>query len=160
MSTLPELLEEDVEEIEAALKHFLTKSEATLALIAAEGGFLVIQQGDVDRFDSVTLGALAANAFNASQAIAGILDDSGFAHIYQQGEHHSLIVSSIDSHNMLVVLFPAKASVGAVKYYAAPAIASVAQQFKRAAQRPSNRGLDLAMMNMADSSQLFKRKTP
>jgi F0F1-type ATP synthase membrane subunit a len=33
MATLPELLDEDVQEIETALKDFLTRSEATLALI-------------------------------------------------------------------------------------------------------------------------------
>ena len=59
MATLPELLNEDVQEIETALKDFLTKSEATLALITAEGGFLVVQQGDVARFDLATLGALS-----------------------------------------------------------------------------------------------------
>src|SRR5216117_933181 len=102
MATLPELLYEDVQEIETALKDFLTKSEATFALITAEGGFLVVQQGDAARFDSVTLGALSANAFNAAQAIAGILDEPGFTHIYQQGERFSLLASSIDKYNTMV----------------------------------------------------------
>jgi len=158
MATLPELLDEDVQEIETALKDFLTKSEATLALITAEGGFLVVQQGDIQKFDSVTLGALCANAFNAAQAIAGVLDESGFTHTYQQGEHFSLLVSGIDEHNTLVVLFPTGVSVGAVKYYIAPTISAIAALFRKAQQRPSNRGLDLAMMNLADSTDLFKRK--
>lgn len=158
MATLPELLDEDVQEIETALKDFLTKSEATLALITAEGGFLVVQQGDVARFDSVTLGALAANAFNAAQAIAGVLAEPGFSHIYQQGEHFSLLVSGIDEHNTMVVLFPARVSVGAVKYYVAPTINIIAAQLRKAQQRPSNRGLDLAMMNLADSADLFKQR--
>ncbi|MCI0534151.1 MAG: roadblock/LC7 domain-containing protein [Verrucomicrobiales bacterium] len=158
MATLPELLDEDVQEIETALKDFLTKSEATLALITAEGGFLIVQQGDIARFDSVTLGALSANAFNAAQAIAGILDERSFTHIYQQGDHFSMLVSGIDEHNTLVVLFPARVSVGAVKYYVAPTINLIATQLRKAQQRPSNRGLDLAMMNLADSADLFKRK--
>src|SRR5438105_3748036 len=158
MATLPELLNEDVQEIETALKDFLTKSEATLALITAEGGFLVVQQGDVARFDLATLGALSANAFSAAQAIAGILEEPGFAHIYQQGERFSLLVSAIDEHNSMVVLFPARMSVGAVKYYVAPTLTLIATQLRKAQQRPSNRGLDLAMMNLADSIDLFKRK--
>src|SRR5262245_30561866 len=108
MATFPELLDEDVQEIETALKDFLTKSEASLALITAEGGFLVVQQGDSEKFDTVTLGALCANAFNAAQAIAGILDESAFSHIYQQGERFSLLVSGIDGYNTMVVLFPAR----------------------------------------------------
>jgi predicted regulator of Ras-like GTPase activity (Roadblock/LC7/MglB family) len=156
MATFPELLDEDVQEIETALKDFLTKSEATLALITAEGGFLVVRQGEVNMFDSVTLGALCANAFNAAQAIASILDESGFTHIYQQGERFSLLVSGIDTHNTMVVLFPARVSVGAVKYYVAPTINIIASQLRKAQQRPSNRGLDLAMLNVVDSADIFK----
>ena len=159
MSTLPELLDEDVQEIEKVLKDFLAKSEATLALITAEGGFLVVQQGEVSRIDCVTLGALSANAFNAAQAISGLLDDAGFTHIYQQGARYSLLVSAIDSYNTMVVLFPAQISVGAVKFYAAPTVVAIARQLKTAQRRPANRGIDLAALNLADSSQLFKRKS-
>lgn len=158
MSSLPELLEEDVREIEATLRDFLARSEATLALITAEGGFLVMRQGEIERFDSVTLGALAANAYNASQAIAGLLGESNFTHIYQEGQGLSLLVSGIDPYNTLVVFFPSQVSVGSVKYFAAPALEAIARQFKKASERPSNRGIDLAMLNVADSSELFQRK--
>jgi len=159
MPTLPELLDEDVQEINAALKDFLTKSEASLALVTAEGGFVVMQQGDVERFDTVTLGALSGNAFNAAQAIASLIDEPSFTHICQQGEHYSVLAGAIDSYNTMVVLFPARVSVGAVKYFAAPAIRRIAQQLKKAHQRPSNRGIDLALLNLADASDLFKRKS-
>jgi hypothetical protein len=86
------------------------------------------------------------------------LGEPGFTHIYQQGERFSVLVSGVDDHNTLVVLFPARVSVGAVKYYAAPTVNIIAAQFRKAQQRPSNRGLDLAMLNLADSSDLFKRK--
>jgi predicted regulator of Ras-like GTPase activity (Roadblock/LC7/MglB family) len=158
MATLPELLEEDVQEIETALKDFLTKSEAALALVTAEGGFLIVQQGDLGKFDSVTLGALSANAFNAAQAIAAVLQEPGFTHIYQQGERFSLLVSGIDEHNTLVILFPTHVTVGAVKYYVALTIKTIAAQFRKAQQRPCNRGLDLAMLNLPNSAELFKRK--
>lgn len=159
MATLPELLEEDVQEINSALSEFLDRSEATLALVTAEGGFLVVQQGDTAQFDTVTLGALSANAFNAAQAIAGLVEEPNFTHIYQQGEKYSLLASSIDGHNALVVLFPAKVNVGVVRYYVASTLESIAAQLEKARQRPSHRGLDLALLNLADSTQLFRRKT-
>lgn len=159
MSTLPELLDEDVQEINAALQDFLTKSEASLALVTAEGGFLVVQQGNADQLDTVTLGALSANAFNAAQAIANLVEEPSFTHIYQQGERYSLLASPIDKYNTLVVLFPAHVSVGAVKYYVEPTVRTIARQLEHAQRRPSNRGIDLALLNLADSTQLFKRKT-
>lgn len=159
MTTLPELLEEDVQEINAALKDFLAKSDASLALLIAEGGFLVLQQGSLARLDTVTLGALSANAFNAAQAISHLVDEPSFTHIYQQGERYSLLASAIDGHNTMVVLFPARVSVGAVKYFAAPAIQIIARQLEKAGQRPDNRGIDLALLNRADSAELFIRKS-
>lgn len=159
MATLPELLEEDVQEINSALKEFLERSEAVLALITAEGGFLVVQQGEVEQFDTVTLGALSANAFNAAQAIAGLVAEPNFSHIYQQGERFSLLASAIDGHNALVVLFPARVNVGVVRYYVAPALQAIATQFEKARQRPSHRGIDLALLNLSDSTELFRRKT-
>ena len=159
MSTLPELLEEDVQEIEIALKDFLAKTEATLALLTAEGGFLIVKQGAAEQYDSTTLGALASNAFSAAQAIGTITGESKFTHIYQQGDKSSLLVSDIDGHNTMVVLFPSTVSVGVVKYYATPTVAAIAAQLGKARQRPSNRGLDLAMLNLSDSSILFQRKT-
>ena len=57
MPSLPQLLEEDVQEINTALQDLLVKSEATAALVAAEGGFLIFQQGDTIQFDATTLSA-------------------------------------------------------------------------------------------------------
>ncbi|MSU61939.1 MAG: hypothetical protein EXS31_06030 [Pedosphaera sp.] len=158
MSTLPELLEEDVQEIESALKYFLAKSEATLALVTAEGGFLIVKQGDSEKYDSTTLGALASNAFSAAQAIGSITGETTFTHIYQQGDKSSLLVSDIDGYNTMVVVFPSSVSVGIVKYYATPTVAAIAAQFSKAEQRPTNRGIDLAMLNLPDSSVLFQQK--
>ena len=159
MATLPELLPEDVQEIQAALRDLLAKTEATLALIMAEGGFLVVHEGDAARVDVTTLGALASNAFNATQAIARVIEEPDFTHIYQQGEAISMLVSQIDSYNAMVVLFPAQVSVGAVKYYAGPTVERIAHRFDVAQKRPSNHGLDLALLNLPDSEEIFRRKT-
>ena len=159
MPTLPELLDEDVQEIEKALRDFLAKSEATLALVTAEGGFLVIKEGAADAFDCVTLGALSSNAFSASQAIAGLIEEPNLTQVYQQGERFSLLTSSVDHYNTLVVVFPAQVSVGAVKFYIGPAVAIIAAQLRKAQRRASNKGIDLALLNVSDSTELFRRKS-
>src|ERR1044071_420020 len=122
MPSLPQLLEEDVRQIDAALEDFLLKSEATAALVAAEGGFVIFQHGDTSQFDPTSLGALAANAFSATQAIAGLLNESSFATVYQQGVHYSILIGQINRHHTLIVVFPASTAVGAVKYFAAFAV--------------------------------------
>jgi predicted regulator of Ras-like GTPase activity (Roadblock/LC7/MglB family) len=157
MATLPELLDEDVQQIHSALGVFLDKSEATLALVAAEGGFLILQHGEVDRFDTTTLGALAANAYNAAQAIANTIEETNFKTIFQQGDRYCLLVCGIDAYNSLIVLFPAQISVGAVKYYAGPAVEAIGRQFARAADRPSARSLDFRTVQTQDPTVTRER---
>jgi hypothetical protein len=48
--------------------------------------------------------------------------------------------------------------VGAVKYFAAPAVKRIAVQLQIAQERAPGTGFDLSEMNLADPSELFKRK--
>lgn len=158
MGTLPQLIEEDVQQINATLCDFLAKTEATAALVTAEGGFLIVHQGDTSHFDPTTLGALASNAFLATQAIAQLIQEPNFTCIYQQGEKYSLFVRDIDKFNLLIVIFPSSVSVGVVKYYAASVSAAIAAQIETAHKRAPDQSLDLAMLNLADSTPIFTRK--
>src|SRR6478735_5491641 len=158
MPSLPQLLPEDVDKIDAALQELLANSGATAVLVTAEGGFLVFKQGDTSEFDPTSLGALAANAFSATQAIAGLLNEASFATVYQQGVHHSILIGQVNRHHSLIVVFPSSTSVGAVKYFAAFTIQTVASQLARAKERAPDQGYDLAMMNMSDATPVFRMK--
>ena len=158
MGTLPQLLEEDIQQITQVLEDFLAKSEADSVLLTAEGGFLVCQYGKTTELDTMSLGALASNSFEANKAIAGLIGEPNFSSLYQAGEQFSMYVQSIDGYNLMVVIFPVTTAVGAIKYYAQAARDDVAKVFSRAKERAPGQGLDLVMMNMEDSTQLFKRK--
>ena len=134
MATLLVLIEEDVQRINAALNDFLSKSEAKAVLLVAEGGFVVLHAGNAGRIEVTALGTLAANACYATQEIAKLIDEPNFNTLYQQGEEQSLLVSTVDKYHSLIVLFSARLSVGAVKYYAGLAIHAVAQQLQKARQ--------------------------
>ncbi|MGA1238669.1 MAG: roadblock/LC7 domain-containing protein [Limisphaerales bacterium] len=158
MSTLPQLIEEDIRVMEAALDNFLTKSESSAALILDKGGFIICERGDVEGCDTTTLGALAAAAYAATQGIAGLVQEATFSNVYQQGETNSILVSNVDEHCLLVAIFRAQTSVGAVKYYAINAISQIGQQMHVAHTRDPDARLDLSVLNLADASQLFQQK--
>ena len=159
MATLPQLIEEDIERFDDALRELLEKSDATTALIIDKGGFLITSQGDSRQFDTTTIAALASGAFMANQTIANLVHETGFNSVYQQGEKFSMFVISADENCLVVVIFKAQVSVGVVKYYAVPAVARVAEQMARAQQREPGAGLDLSELNLADTSGLFKRRS-
>jgi len=158
MPSLPQLLPEDVEIIDAALQELLAHSNATAALVAAEGGFLIFKQGDTSQFDPVSLSALAANAFSATQAIAGLLNESGFATVYQQGVRYSILIGQLNRCHTLIVIFPSEISVGAVKYFAAFTIQTIAKQLAQAKERAPDQGYDMALLNLSDATPVFRKR--
>jgi predicted regulator of Ras-like GTPase activity (Roadblock/LC7/MglB family) len=158
MFTLPQLLEEDIKVLDGAMRELLTKSEASSALLIDKGGFLVAEQGQNGSFDSTTVAALSAGAFCANKEIANLIGEEGFASVYQQGEKLNVLVCNVDEHCLLVVLFGNKAGVGAVKYYATDTVKAIARQLVRAAERNPDAGLDLSVLNVADTAEVFHRR--
>ena len=159
MATLPQLIEEDIERLGGELRELLEKSDATTALIIDKGGFLITSQGDARQFDLTTIAALAAGAYLANQTIANLVHETTFNSPYQQGEKFSMFVICVDDNCLLVIIFQAQVSVGAVKYFAIPAVDRIAAQLQIAQERDPGAGVDLSELNLADPSEMFKRKT-
>ena len=158
MPGLPQLIEEDVRVLEAALDELLRRSEAGAALVIDKGGPLIGQRGEAGRFDATTVAALAAGAFSATETMARHLGETSLSHIYQQGRLISLLISNVDDNLLLVVVFPAQSGVGAVKYYAGDAVARISAQMQKAAQRAPGASLDLVSLNTVDVSQVFRKR--
>src|ERR1035441_3521010 len=158
MPGLPPLIEEDVQLLDRALDDLLRRSEAATALIIDKGGPLISQRGALDNFDTTTIAALAAGSFCATQAIAERVGETNFSNIYQQGEHYSLLFCNIDDNVLLVVIFNAKISAGAIKYYTAATVEQVSLQLQRARQRSPRESVDLVSMNVLDVSSIFIKK--
>ena len=158
MATLPQLIEEDVQRLEDVLQELLEKTDATTALIIDKGGFLISSLGDSRQFDLTTIAALASGAYMANQTIANLVHETNFNSVYQQGEKFSMFVMCVDEYCLLSIIFKAHLSVGVVKYFAAPAVQLIAEQLLRAQQREPNGGLDLSVLNLADPSEVFRKK--
>ena len=158
MGTLPQLIEEDVRVLNRALEELLKKSEASTALIIDKGGFLITQTACGDELDTTTLAALSAASFAATQGIANLISEANFSSVYQQGETHSILVVNVDEYSLLTVIFPAKVSVGAVKYFSSSTVKRIATQFQVAHQRDPGASLDLSLLNLAETASVFTRK--
>lgn len=158
MATLPQLLEEDILALDDLLAEYLRRTDATTALLIDKGGFLITHQGDSRQFDLTTLAALASGVFLANQTIASLVQEENFSCVYQQGEKVSMFVTNVDEKCLLVVIFKAQSGVGVVKYYAAHVRERIAAKLKAAHERDPGTGLDLSVLNLADTSSVFKRK--
>ena len=158
MATLPQLIEDDIRQLDGLLREFIASTEAIAMLIIDKGGFLITQQGDAHDFDMTSIGALASGAFMANQTIASLVNETSFNSIYQQGENASMFVVNVDEHCLLIVIFKSHSGVGVVKYYAATAVKRIARQLKIARERAPEAGLDLSVLNVAETAPLFRKK--
>jgi predicted regulator of Ras-like GTPase activity (Roadblock/LC7/MglB family) len=158
MATLPQLIEDDIQKLDGTLGEFVESADATAALIIDKGGFLITHQGEAGEFDLTTIAALASGAFMANQTIAGLVNEKKFDSIYQQGENYSLFAVSVDEHCLLIVIFKSEVGVGTVKYHAIRAVKRIARQLKLAREREPDSGLDLSMLNVANTDTFFRKK--
>ena len=158
MATLPQLLEEDIQQLDDVLRGFLDRTDATTALIVDKGGFLITHQGDARQFDLTTISALASGAYMANQTIANLIHETNFDSVYQAGTQYSMFVTAVDDECLLLVIFKAAVGVGVVKYYVNAAREQIARQLQIAHERDPAGGLDLSVLNMADTRNVFKRK--
>ena len=158
MATLPQLIEEDVQQLDCILREYLSRTEALAVLVTDKGGFLIAQQGGNEQFDTTTIAALASGAYLANLTIANLVHETSFDSVYQQGEKFSMFVNNVDEHCLLVVIFPAPVGVGIVKYYAASASQRIAAQLSVAQERDPGAGLDLSALNVADTAAFFRKR--
>ena len=158
MANLPQLLEDDIRQLDDVLGGFVGETDAIAALVIDKGGFLLAHHGDAENLDFTTIGALASGAFMANQTIAGLVNEKNFNSLYQQGETFSLFIMDVDEHCLLVVVFKSETGVGVVKYYAAGAVRKIAAQCAAARARDPAAGLDLSELNVADPQELFRKK--
>lgn len=158
MFSLPQLIAEDINAIDMTLEDMIDHSDASAAFLIDKGGFIVTQQGSSHGVDIATLSALAANTYAATQAIAQLIEETTVSSLYQEGKNNSLLTLNVDRFTLLVVVFAAGVSVGAVKYYSTAAAARIAQQFEKAFNRAPEKGVDLAELNVADTSDVFRKR--
>ena len=158
MAEVPQLLEEDVQQFTLSLDELLTKSEANFALLVEKAGYLIHQCGDFKQVDTTNLATLASNSFAATEyMMANTLSEPAFSGMYIQGEEFSTLVTKIDESFLLVVIFKAHLSVGAVKYFAGSTIQRLATQLEIARHRTPGVGYDLIDLNTTDVGALFKK---
>ena len=158
MFSLPLLISEDIATLDAALGDFVAASSARLALVIDGGGFIITRQGLAGDIDTTTLGALAANSFAATQAIAKIIEEHSVTSLYQEGDETSLLILSVGDFGFVAVVFPSEIGVGSVKFYAQDTVARIGKQLTAARSRAPDEGLDLACLNVADAGPLFRRR--
>lgn len=159
MPTLPQLIEEDIRQIDAVLAELARQTDLIGAMVIDKGGFLITHQGETGDLDLTTIGALASGAFMATQTIAGLVNEKNFNSTFQQGEKFSLYILEVDEECLLAIIFRSETGLGIVKYYTATVAAAISRQLKIARARNPGVGFDLSVLNLANPTEVFRKKS-
>jgi len=66
--------------------------------------------------------------------------------------------ANIDENALLIIIFKAELSAGAIKYFAAETVRKIARQMQRAQTRAPGESVDLVSENSLDVSTVFTKK--
>jgi len=110
------ITEEGIRAINNTLGNLVLDSGAKAALLMEKSGQMISAQGETNAFDTMSLSALITGSFNSTKAIASLLGEAEFKKMFQQGANQSIFMFSLDSHDILALVFPNAITVGKIKF--------------------------------------------
>lgn len=115
------LTTEGIQSIESVLAKLLDKSESKGALVVEKSGQLIKMVGNIKDSQAMSISALSSGAFAATKELARQLGEEEFALMYQQGKTMHMVITALETHDLLVVVFDNSTSIGMVKMALKPA---------------------------------------
>lgn len=110
--------EEETQRIDNIFGEYLAESEAKDIVLLNKSGELLAKSGDITSDVAVTVSALAAGVFSATNELARILGEKEFTITFHQGQETNIHISLITENMLLSVIFDNRAPVGAIRFWA------------------------------------------
>ncbi len=110
--------EEEIQKIDNIFGEYLAESEAKDIVLLNKSGELLAKSGDITSDVAVTVSALAAGVFSATNELARILGEKEFTITFHQGQETNIHISLITENMLLSVIFDNRAPVGAIRFWA------------------------------------------
>ena len=109
------LHETDHKRLSSVLDRLRLDANARIAFLIDKNGQQLAIAGPCDGLDPTSLAALTAGNVAATDGLAKLLGETGFATLFHEGEHDSLHINVIAGKAILVVIFDEHSSLGLVR---------------------------------------------
>lgn len=106
---------EDVERFNHILAHYLTKANATCALLIDKEGHTVAKQGFLDKLDTQSLAALVAGSFASTRQVAKLLGEPEFNVLFHQGSNQNIHITLVGERTLQVSVFSKNVKTGMIQ---------------------------------------------
>lgn len=159
MKGFPQLTKEDVQQLDTLLKDFITRSGALAALMVESAGYLIHRVGEMPA-DPAEFASLAANAFNAAQAMSRRLKENYFTQLRVTGTTYQTLIRQVDESCLLVVVFRADADGKKVEDEVLPPVIGMYERLEIARRRAPGATVDFADADVDNVTKFFRRTPP
>ncbi|MGB9694496.1 MAG: roadblock/LC7 domain-containing protein [Caldisericaceae bacterium] len=132
------LTEEELKEIDLLFGEYIVESEAKDIVLLNKSGELLAKSGDITSDVAVTVSALAAGVFSATNELARILGEREFTVTFHQGQETNIHVSLVTDTVLLAMIFDNRSPIGAIRFWAKKIGNSVKEIIARAEERAIN----------------------
>lgn len=97
------------------LLKLMNDTSASSVMLLDKSGQVITTQGNTNKRNATSLGALLAGAFSSSRHVAELLGEKDFRTIFQQGVHENIYTTMVADQWLLVIVFDKLTHIGLVK---------------------------------------------
>ncbi len=130
-----EFYKEEMSEINATLRNFLTRAQANAAFLVDKDGHLITREGVDDRIDVDSICGLVAGGFAATRQMASVLGEDTFLNLFHQGKRANIQITLVGDRTILAVVFDDNTTIGKVRLYLGETGSLLTQSFERIERR-------------------------
>ncbi|MFA6543761.1 MAG: roadblock/LC7 domain-containing protein [Limisphaerales bacterium] len=159
MKGFPQLGKEDVQQLDTLLKDFIKRSGALAALMVESAGYVIHHVGETPAVPA-EFASLAANAFNAAQAMSRRLKENYFTQLRVTGTTYQTLIRQVDDSCLLVVVFRADADGNKVEDAVLPPVIGIYELLEIARHRAPGATVDFADADADNVTKFFHRAPP
>ncbi len=109
------LTREAIRSIGALFDKDLLRSGADCALLIDRAGYLLANRGDPSNLDVVTLAALSAANYAATEEIARLVGEEDFTLMFHKGKQENIHYTKVGADFFLITLFAKDVSLGLMR---------------------------------------------
>jgi predicted regulator of Ras-like GTPase activity (Roadblock/LC7/MglB family) len=112
------IYEEEIEEIEKALRKLIKDAQAKCVLLVDKDGHMITKQGFTQSLDTTGLSALLAGSFASTRELARLVGEPEFSVLFHQGKKDHIHITLVGERSILAVIFDDRTTIGMVRLYA------------------------------------------
>jgi predicted regulator of Ras-like GTPase activity (Roadblock/LC7/MglB family) len=129
------LYEDELRQLEEALRRLFHDANAKAVFLIDKNGQQIAAAGEIEQFDTTSLASLTAGNVAATDGLAKLIGEREFSVLFHEGQQDHIHISIVAKRAILVVIFDDRSSLGLVRLRVKRASGELESIFETMAQK-------------------------